>query len=496
MVRLKVIMFLVSGCGLTVNGNDAAERLFNTIELSQSGYGTNRTNGTTFPQSSVIMDNVVRAGYYWRYAFWFDRTPPTTPPKSRMGLASQRCPSSKDPTNPNNWEAPTITFAPTGLNPDDAATDAHNSISGEIDAQGRLNLVWNAHWDEWQGALWRGTGPGDITLNTSNVMGGSTGNALPTGFPTDWSYGKWIKKQDGLCFTARQGASGTGYQGLWEQTDEATNTWNSVGHLIDFASGSPYMQHVYVNPVTDKIHFGFTVAEGQNTTTYRDSYYFLAERTGGVWTFRPDIGSSSVSLPITDASTFRAWQTGLNRGVQVHGGLTSTTDDKPLLMLQCAKDGVPQGGGSNRYLLTKDAGVWSRTLIGELSPTWNLVDANGSTEDPFAPDSEYAQVSAGQLLYTQDGKLYCTYRTNYFDGSGGMPVFMITGSSSYPFSSWTPERVWIDLPVGDSGPCFDSTAWNTYNHYACLGTLLDTAGQYPGGAASFVYLVDAEVPEI
>jgi hypothetical protein len=493
-------MFLLSGCGQTMTRVQFAERLFEQIELSTTGYGTQRTNVLTFPQCPVIMDLVARAGYFWRYALWYDRSNGAGSPASRLGLASQRCPSSKDPTVAHNWEAPTVFLAPTGLNPTNSASDAHNSISAAVDPAGCLHVVWNAHWDEWQGAYWKNTGPGDISsISVATVKGGSTGNALPAGFPPDWSYGKFMLKQDGLIFTYRIGASGSGSQRLNEY-NHATGVWSQVGgELIDFASGSPYMQHVHVNPLTDVVHFSFVVAEGQNTTTYRDYFYFTGERSGGAgsaWTFRSRIGQAAVSLPIDDSATFLAWATGLNRGVQVHQGLSSTEDDVPLIVGYYAKDGVPQDGGSNRYLFTVDGGAWVRKLVHEVHPVWNLVNAAGGGDDPTAPNSEYTQVSGAQVLYAPStGACHVYYRSNYELGSAGIPPLMVTSSFAFPFDAWTDPQVAVDLPCGDYGPSHDTSAWGAYEHPVFMVSLIDVANQWPGGAASTVWLCDCQVPE-
>lgn len=492
-------MFLLTGAGQTMCKSSSRERLFEQISLSTTGYGTARTNVLTFHQCPIIMDLVPRSGYFWRYAAWFDRNNGGGSPASRIGLMAQRCPSSKDPTVAHNWEAPTVFLAPTGLNPTNSAGDAHNSLSLGVDPDGFLHMVWNAHYLEFQGAYWKNTGPGDITsISVATVKGGSTGNALPAGFPTTWSYGKFVLKADGLVFTARMGASGSGAQGLYEY-DHTTETWGTVSNTwISFASGSPYMQHVHVNPDTDVMHVSFTVAEGQNTTTYRDYFYFTAERSGGAgsaWTFRPRIDQAPVALPITDSATFLAWATGLNRGVQVHGGLSCTEDDVPLICGYYAKDGAPQDGGSNRYLITYDGG-WVRQLIHEVHPIWNLVDAIGGGDDPDAANSEYTQVSQAQVLYAPStGACHVVYRSNYSLGSANIPPVMVTSSYAFPFDTWTDPEVWIDLPAGDYGPSQDTAAWGAYEHPVFMVSLIDVAGQWPGGAASSVWLCDCRVPD-
>lgn len=488
----------VNTCSMTesTNGPDAARVFTLVIEggpevdsppfeltlLSTTGYGSYKTNATGWQQCSVISDPTPRSGYYWRYAAWYDRAPS---PESRLWLAKQRRPAASE-----FWETVTTQAVATGLNDAGSAADPHLSPSIAVDETGRVVLFWNAHWDEFQYAYWRGSAPGDINVTTGS---------LATGLPPDLSYPKLFLKNDGLCLTARIGVGGAGTQGLWE-LNSATGNWNEVTQtMISFGSGSPYMQHVHVNPATDLVHFSFINATDQYTAAYRDVYYFVGERSGGVgsaWTWRALAGGSSVSLPITDSSTYLAWATGLDRGLQVHQGLSSTAGDVPLISVFYAKDGaIDRTGGSNRYLITRDGGTWVRQLVHEVHPQWNLIGGNGNHYDPNAANNEYPQASPANVLYdSTTGAVHLIYRTNYTLGGAGIPALMVTTSASAPYTSWSTPQILVDTPIGDSGPTHDANAWNHLGKVTLLATLCDVANQYSGGADANVYIADATLP--
>lgn len=468
-------------------GVQQAEPTYSLTLLSSTGYGGYRTNATPFQQCSIVSDTTARSGYYWRYGAWYDRSPS---PESRLWVFSQRRPAASDPLDPDAWETVTTQAVASGLNPTNSAADGHLSPSLGVDETGCLVVIWNAHWQEYQYNYWRGSAPGDIDVDSGS---------LASGLPEDISYPKLFRLSTGLCLTARLGAAGSGgggTQGLWE-LNATTGAWTQVDdEMIVVSGGTPYMQHVHVNPSTDVVHFSFCVAENQYTAAYRDVYYFVASRSGsagGAWTFRALAGGSTVALPIDGSATYRALATGLNCGLQVHQGLSSTADDVPLICVFYAKDGAnDRSDGSNRYLITRSGGAWVRQLVHEVHPTWNLIDGNGSFTDPNATNNEYQQASAGAVLYrASDSSVHVVYRTNYTLGTSGVPAFMVTSSFASPYSTWSTPEILIDTPIGDSAPTHDTEAWASFGLATFLATLCDTASQWPGGAASNVYIADS-----
>lgn len=481
-------------CTLVLDGAPAVvEPNYALTTLSANGYGSDTTNSSAWPMSAMFSDPTPRSGYYWRYAVWYDRTPPTA--ASRLALMSQRRLAASDVSDPASWEAPTIVFAPAGLNESSSAGDAHLSASGCVDLSGRVHLFWNAHWQEHQYAYWCGTGPGDITITLATTKGGTTGNALPAGLPADCSYPEIFRLSDGICLAARLGVGGAGKYGIWEHNNTA-NTWAVVSEdVIVPADGSPYMSHVHVNPATDVAHFAWVLAENQYTASYRDVYYFCCSRSGGpggTWTYKALASGSAVSLPIDSSATYRALSTGLNRGLWPNPGITSTTADVPIISVHYAKDSATdRTGGDNRYAITRSGGAWVRNLMHEVHPTWNLIDGNGSLTDPNAVNNEYLQASQAKLHWQpSSGKVHAVYKSNYQLGSAGMPVFMITTSSAAPWDTWTTPRILIDSPVGDAYPNHDTESWKAFEHFAMLVTLCDLGTNWPGGAISSVYAAD------
>jgi hypothetical protein len=101
-----------------------------------------------------------------------------------------------------------------------------------------------------------------------------------------------------------------------------------------------------------------------------------------------------------------------------------------------------------------------------------LIDANGSQHDPDAPSSEHEL------------------------GSDGVPCVMVTSSFVAPYGAWTKPQILIDAPVGDAFPTHDANGWDQFGAATFLSSLLDVApgGQYPGGAASKIYIADCELP--
>ena len=434
-------------------------RTVTTTLLSATGVASERTNTAPFQQCSAKTDPTARGGYIRKYTAFYDRLPDVT---SRLRLHCFRRPA--DAVAPYMWELESTFLTGLGLNATNASGDGHNSISLGVDENGILHAAWQAHHNEYIWCYWEGEAPGDIEIDS---------NTIPPGMPALCSYPKFTNNADGtLNFWARQGVAGNGEQrlhekidGVWTEISAAVIAWTGAGDR------SPYMHHIATNASGEHL-VCWVWADNNYTAAYLGLKGFKCRRVSpGVWSFY-DWEGETFSLPADDDVRFTIWDVPINRGTPVHHGAALKDDGSPIVSLMNAGDAP--NTSTNRYRFTRYRGAWVRQLVQEVSPTWNLIDANGSHNNPAGANSEYQQASQADVRW-RDGVEHWIYRTNYagLDGNGIPQIQSITTLDNGLI--WSEPKTLVELPAGDMQP-----------------TLIDVAGQYTGGANSNVHLVNVD----
>ena len=455
-------------------------RTVTTTLLSATGVAGERTNTTPFQQCSVVTDPIARGGYVRMYTAFYDRLPDVT---SRLRLHCFR--RSADAVAPYTWELESTYLTSAGLNETNASGDGHNSISLGVDENGILHAAWQAHHNEYIWCYWEGDAIGDIEIDD---------NTIPAGMPALCSYPKFTNNADGtLNFWARQGVAGNGEQrlhekvnGAWTEISAAVIDWTGAG------ARSPYMHHIATNASGEHLVV-WIWADDNYTAAYLGLKGFKCRRVSpGVWSFY-DFDGDTFTLPANDDARFTIWDVPINRGTPVHHGAALKDDGSPIVTLMNAGDAP--NTSTNRYRFTRPHGAWVRQLVQEVHPTWNLIDANGSHNNPAGANSEYQQASQVDVRW-RAGAEHWIYRTNYagLNGSGIPQIQSITTLDDG--LNWSAPEVLVELPAGDMQPTCDDAGWLHFGECSFLNTLIDVAGQYVGGSNSNVHLVNVDFGDL
>jgi hypothetical protein len=419
--------------------------------LSTQSMGV-RTNMVSW-QHNCVTDTIPRSvgGQDWIYQYtaWYN----LQPHNSNVHLAYRRRLASSDPHDPNAWQTPVVQAADSGLN-GGISGDSHFAISIGVDLSGRVHVWWRAHNADAV-MYWRGTGPGDIHVD-DNDPSDLPAIAIPDPptKPSGSSYWRPFNNTSGVLYaTFRVGAPGQNAQQALIVWDDEAATWSVVSAaIIDWpGSGgdqeSPYMQRVYVNPLTNRWHWAWIWARGGAPETHHGWSYIYSDDDGVTW---HAADGTLMALPVGGLATHPAsilYDQPEDSAMPVHGGLTAFDDDQPIL-LYTARDDENPDEDTALYVLSYYQGQKIRNRIRVVAEDWLYIDD---------PEAGAADQEVGRFDLVPDGtSVHALYRSQ-FEPNG----VRVTSCHTAALDDWTDPVTLIDVTTFD--PEID-LAYNEITH--------------------------------
>lgn len=396
-----------------------SEKVKGELFLIADGWAHNSVNAVVFRQNSVTTFRDIQ------YAAFYDQ-------EGFMVLAKRKHGSSDWEINKTQYRAD--------------VTDAHNSISIEVDGNGILHAAWGLHGDELLYA--RGTKPGSIELGETQNMTGRNEDAV--------TYPAFYRMADGdLLFMYRLGISGAGNVML-NLYDLETKSWNSVAHPLIDGEGerNAYMNSMAIDD-NGGWHLSWTWRETWDVATNHDIMYAFSPDEGQTWLTSC---GNKYTLPITLENAEVVYEIPQGSELINQTSMTVNSDGEPVI----ATYWKPTGNSSPQYhIIWQDENQWTARQITHRNSPFSL-SGGGTKRIP---------ISRPQIIAGDKSELCVIYRD--FERGGGISV---ASSSDPDYLDWEITDIYQEsLEMWE--PTYDPHMWKQHRE---LHLFVQKVGQGDG----------------
>lgn len=374
-----------------------------TISIAE-GWARNSVNAVIFRQNSVTTFADMQ------YASFYDQ-------EGFMVLAKRKHGSRDWEINKTQYRAD--------------VTDAHNSISIEVDGNGILHASWGLHGEKLIYA--RSNEPEGIELGEALNMTGKNEDAV--------TYPAFYRLADGdLLFIYRQGSSGDGNIML-NRYHLSSQTWHAVVHPLIDGQGE---RNAYVNTMAiddnGGWHLSWTWRETWDVATNHDIMYAFSPDEGKTWlTSKGD----EYTLPITIENAEIVYKIPQGSELINQTSMTINSAGEPVIATYWKLGG---NSSPQYHIVWQDGNEWRSRQITQRNSPFSL-SGGGTKRIP---------ISRPQIVAGHNQRLYVIYRD--FERGGGISV---ATSTDPDYREWNIADIYSDS-VEMWEPTYDPQAWNEY----------------------------------
>lgn len=324
----------------------------------------------------------------------------------------------------SQWETKTTAF--TGK-----VTDAHNSISIELDGDGFLHMVWNTHSTPLFYA--RSTKPNSLEMGDTVRMTGLHESKV--------TYPQFFRRPNGdLLFFYRDGESGNGNLTV-NRYDLKSRTWTQLHSNLISGEGtrSAYWEaHQDANGV---IHVAWVWRETSDVSTNHDQCYARSEDGGLTW--KTSTGTL-YAPPIKAANAETVYRIAQKSDLMNQTSIFGDEKSRPFI----ASYWTPAGTGIPQYQLIYNLGSgWQCTQISDRKSPYSLA-GSGTKQIPFSRPQLVVDGSRDSVA------VYMVYR----DVERGSRV-SVASTTNLGHTRWSFADL-LDTTVNYWEPSYDVDRWN------------------------------------
>lgn len=310
-------------------------------------------------------------------------------------------------------------------------SDAHNSISIEVDGDGFLHMAWNTHSNALK--YCKGAAANSMEMGSATAMVGTN--------EANVTYPQFFRRPDGnLLFFYRDGASGNGNL-MVNKYDVKAKQWTRLQSNLIAGEGTRNAYWQAYQDVNGVIHVGWVWRETSDVSTNHDQCYAKSEDGGVTW--KTSTGTV-YTLPIKAANAEYVYRIAQKSDLINQTTIFGDSKSRPYI----ATYWTPAGTGIPQYhLIYNLGGGWQHMQITQRTTAYSL-SGGGTKQIPF---------SRPQLV-VQDSKdsigAYMVYR----DVERGYKVSMAK-TSNLGYTPWTVSDL-TSTSVNYWEPSYDVDLWN------------------------------------